>query len=57
LIGLAISMIGFIGIGVSAIPTILDQGQSWAGPVGGAGFGLALIGLWIGASSKAAGRR
>ena len=57
LLGLAIAAVGFIGIAVSAIPTILDQGQDWAGPVAGAGFGLALVGMWIGASAKDGTRR
>lgn len=51
-VGIGLAVIGMAAAAAAAIPTILDQGQDWTGPVAGAGFFLAFAGMLFGASSK-----
>ena len=51
-LGIGLATIGMAAAAASALPTILDQAQDWTGPVGGAGFFVTFVGLFIGASSK-----
>lgn len=49
---MALAAGGLLAAALAAIPTILDTAQSWSGPLAGAGFGAAFLGMIIGATSK-----
>lgn len=56
-LGIAMATAGLLAAAISALPTILDSGQDWSGPVAGAGFAVAFVGLLIGASDDGGRRR
>ena len=49
-LGIGLAIIGMGAAAAAAVPIILDQSQDWTGPVAGAGFCLAFVGLFVGAS-------
>jgi len=49
-IGILLAAGGLAAASLAALPIILDIGQEWSGPVAGAGFTAAFLGVIIGAS-------
>ena len=50
--GIGLATIGLLAAALSALPLIFDMGQEWSGPVAGAGFAVAFIGMIVGGTSK-----
>ncbi len=55
--GVVLATIGMAAVAASAVPVILDMGQDWSPIAASAGFGLAFLGLIIGARDKSGHRR